>query len=231
MKAGLTTAILLLAPALAFPHRLDEYLLATLISIEKNRLQAELTLTPGIAILPFVTAAIDADGDGVISETEQHAYAARVLRELSLTLDGHPLTPQLRSIRFPQITDLKQGLGGIRTEFQADLPRGGAARRLVFENRHQPRLGAYLVNCLVPRDPDIQIVAQKRNYSQSLYQLDYVQAGVTADTPASAWWSPDRAWLAAVALLMLGRFAWLWRQRFQFPTCDTSERTRALRDN
>jgi hypothetical protein len=37
-------------------------------------------------------------------------------------------------------------------------------------------MAAYLVNCLVPRDPDIRIVAQKRNPLQSFYELDYVQS-------------------------------------------------------
>ena len=53
------------------------------------------------------------------------------------------------------------------------LPRGGPNRRLIFENHHESRIAAYLVNCLVPRDPDIRITAQNRNYQQSFYQLDY----------------------------------------------------------
>jgi hypothetical protein len=71
----------------------------------------------------------------------------------------------------------KEGLGEIQIEFSATLPRGGPNRRLVLENRHQRRIAAYLVNCLVPRDPDIRIVAQDRNEQQSVYRLDYVQAG------------------------------------------------------
>jgi hypothetical protein len=57
----------------------------------------------------------------------------------------------------------KEGLGEIQIEFSATLPRGGPNRRLVLENRHQRRIAACLVNCLVPRDPDIRIVAQDRN--------------------------------------------------------------------
>ena len=81
MKAKLCAAILAVAavtPALA--HRLDEYLQGTILSIGKTQVQGQMTLTPGVAVFPFLIADIDSDGDGAISETEQRAYAERVLR-------------------------------------------------------------------------------------------------------------------------------------------------------
>src|SRR5262249_5569526 len=90
MRGGLTAAcgILLAIGAPAFPHRLDEYLQATTISVEKDRVRAEVRLTPGVAVLPVVLARVDRDGDGVLSTVEQRAYAQRVLRDLSLAVDG-----------------------------------------------------------------------------------------------------------------------------------------------
>jgi len=203
---------MLLAPATACAHRLDEYLQATLISVQKDALHAELELTPGVAVYPAVAAQIDTDGDGAISESEQRAYAERVLDDLRLTIDGRPLRPRLVSMRFLSTAELMEGLGAIRIEFQATLPRGGSRRRIVFENRHQSRIGVYLVNCLVPSDPDIRIEGQRRNYLQTHYELDYTQAGVS---PAAVWmgWMGERAWIGAVALLLVARFAMLWRRR------------------
>jgi len=212
MKTRLAAVVLLLAPTPALTHRLDEYLQGAIISIGKDRLEAQITLTPGVAVFPMLAASIDTDKDGVVSEAEQRAYAGRVLRDLSLTIDGRPLAPRLVSMQFPSLDEMKEGRGGIRIDFQADLPRGGPRRRLVFENRHQNRIGAYLVNCLVPSDPDIRIVAQNRNYSQSLYQLDYVQTGGRSGALSWAWWSADRAWLGTVAVLLFARFACLWRR-------------------
>jgi hypothetical protein len=68
---------------------------------------------------------------------------------------------------------MQEGLGEIRMEFTADLPAGGGRRKLVFENHHQARISAYLVNVLVPHDKDVQIGAQTRNYNQSFYELDF----------------------------------------------------------
>jgi hypothetical protein len=63
-------AILLSLVRSASAHRLDEYLQATIISVEKDRVQASMRLIPGVAVSSIVLASIDADGDGVISETE-----------------------------------------------------------------------------------------------------------------------------------------------------------------
>ena len=213
MRARLAAAMLALAGTPAFAHRLDQYLQGTIISVEKNRIAAQMTLTPGVAVLPLLIADIDIDGNGAISETEQRAYAGQVLRDLSLTIDGHRLTPELLSIRFPTMDEMKEGRGEIQLEFNAALPRGSRNRKLTLENHHQSRIAAYQVNCLVPRDPDIRIAAQTRNYSQSLYQLEYVQSDVGSDPLSLAWWAGDRRWLGTVAILLFARFAFLWRRR------------------
>ena len=215
MKRQLAAAaILVLAVTPALAHRLDEYLQGALLSVEKSSLQAQLTLTPGCGrILPIVIADIDTDEDGTISETEQRAYAGHVLRDLSLAIDGHRLTPELSRMRFPAIEEMKEGRGEIQIEFHAGLPPGGRTRRLTFENHHESRIAAYQVNSLVPRDPDIQIVKQNRNYLQSFYQLDYAQAGARFRTLSAALWSGDGTWLGLVALFLLARFACLWRRR------------------
>jgi hypothetical protein len=203
-------AILPLLGAPVSAHLLDEYLQATLISIEKDHVQAAMRLVPGVAVSSFVLRSIDTNGDGVISQTEGRAYGERVLRDVSLKLDGHILRPQLISVEFPAAEEgaegMKDGLGEIRIEFSAELPPGGPNRRLIFENRHQRGIAAYLVNCLVPRDRDIRVIAQNRDELQSSYQLDYVQAGVSAGLP------DQRAWLALAALVLLARLAFLWRK-------------------
>jgi len=208
-------AILLSIATPLTAHRLDEYLQATLIAVEKNRVEVQVRLTPGVAVLPFVLAGIDTNADGVISESEQRVYVARVLRDLSITMDGDRLTPKLVSMKFPGAGEMKEGLGEVQLEFSADLRRNGPNRKLIFENHHQSRIAAYRVNCLVPRDPDIRLVAQNRNDSQSLYELDYVQAGVRSEWLSFEGWSGAGAWIGAAALLLSARLALLWRQRAQ----------------
>lgn len=216
MRRTLIAAALLVA-SLGIPasaHRVDEYLQATLISVEKDDVHVFMRLTPGIAVSSVVLASIDSNGDGVISDTEQRAYAERVLRGLSLTVDGHRLTPRLVSVDFPQVEEMREGLGEIRIAFTADLPNGGGKRSLVFENHHQSRIAAYLVNCLTPRDRNISVIAQNRNEDQSFYQLDYVQAGERSELLYLKGWSGIRGWEgwpAAAALSLFAAVILIWR--------------------
>jgi hypothetical protein len=208
MKTSLAAASLILLSygATVSAHRLDEYLQATTISLEKDRIQAQIRLTPGVAILPLVMAAIDTDGDGDISPPERRAYAERVLRDLSLAVDGDVLKLRLAAANFPTMEAMREGLGEIRIDFDSAVPRGNAERKLVFENRHHRPISVYLVNCLAPRDPGIRVTQQHRNYEQSHYRLDYVQGGAGS-------FSLSRFWFASLAIVLAARFAVLRRKR------------------
>jgi hypothetical protein len=210
-------AILQLAAAPAFAHRLDEYLQGTILSVERGRLTAQITLAPGIAVLPVVLAAVPADGREAVPESVQRAYAMRVLRELNLALDEQRLAPQLVSVRFSGAGEMKEGLGEIRIEFTAELPHGSRNRRLHFENHHQGRISVYLVNCLVPRDPAIRVIAQHRNPSQSVYDLEYEDAAGESQTSSLGLAATGRG-LIALLLFLCARFAWAWRSAHATPS-------------
>src|SRR5262249_29268979 len=177
LKFLVALAVVLGCAGYGSAHRLDEYLQATILSVEKDKIQGSLRLVPGVAVASAVLSSIDTNSDGVISDAEQRTYALRVLADTSLRIDGTAVRPSLVSVKFPEIDEIKAGLGTIHIEFTAALPPGGSSRRLIFENHHQRRIAAYLVNCLVPRDPEIRIVGQNRNPSQSVYRLDYTQQG------------------------------------------------------
>ena len=201
-----TAALVLAVASPAFAHRVDEYLQATTISVEKGRIAVELRLAPGIEVFPKVLALIDTDRDGAIAEAELRAYAERLATELTLSVDGTRLPLRLVSSRMEALEALQDGRGTIELAFDAAVPRGGINRRLVFENHHQRAMAEYLVNGLVPRDPDIRLGTQQRSFDQSTYQLDYAQAGI-ASPPASIPRSTGVfGWVAALALLLFAGF-------------------------
>jgi HupE/UreJ protein len=175
-----TAVVLLLNPGAVVPHRLDEYLQATIFSIDADHIQGSMRLVPGVAVASAIISGIDTDHDGLFSDAEQQAYAQGVLRDLALSADGTQLKLNLVSVEFPAIEQIEQGIGDIHINFSADLPAHAANRHLVFENRHRPAISVYLVNSLVPSDKNIQITAQSRNENQSSYQLDFVQTETTA---------------------------------------------------
>jgi hypothetical protein len=199
------TGIFLSVAAAAGAHRLDECLQATLVSVEKNRVELSIRLIPGVAVSSSVISSIDSNRDGVLSLTEQRAYAQRLLDGLSLSVDGNALKPRLVTVDFPQIEQMRDGLGEIHVECTADLPRGGAQRKLVLESHNQEKGTVYLVNCLVSQDPEIQIAAQKRNELQSFYELDYTQASGSSSPTFAGWWAGVRGVIRAPGTASLFR--------------------------
>jgi hypothetical protein len=214
MKTRLATALILLflffiaTPALA--HRLDEYLQATTFTLGKDHIVLEIHLTPGVKVFSKVIAAIDTDGNGVISAAEQHAYADQVRRDLTVTVDGNAVQLRLLSATFPTVEAMKEGLGDVVLDFDIRLPSGGPHHKLIFENHHERKIGAYLVNCFFPRDPAISVTTQTRNYQQSFYQLDYSVTEVRPSGLPFISWTALRSWLVADSLVLFGAVACLW---------------------
>jgi hypothetical protein len=197
MRSYLVLAALtsLAASSQCLAHRLDEYLQAASVSVAKDRITVSMRLSPGVAVAPFVLDGIDLDRDGVISDLEQSAYASRLLRDLTLSLDGSPLALRVVSMRFPSMSLLRDGEGAMVIEYVADIPYAAGARRQVrFENSHLRQISVYLVNALVPEDPSLHVQAQTRTFDQSSYELTYSQVS-RAD--------------GAITFLILGRYALL----------------------
>jgi hypothetical protein len=75
MKRKLTVAILFVlgVARIAYAHRLDEYLQATLVTVKQDEVRASMRLIPGISVAPSVIANIDINHDGILSVAEQQS--------------------------------------------------------------------------------------------------------------------------------------------------------------
>lgn len=193
--AACAPTILLLCSIPAWAHRIDEYLQATILSLESHQAHASMRLIPGVMVAPSVIALIDANHDGVFSEDEKRAYAVRVLGDLSLSIDGQVVKPQLDSWSIPEASQLRDGLGEIHLEYHVDLPSIPSPNRtLVLADHHLNGSSVYLMNVEVPQEQTLRIVDQQRNPRQSAYEVDYQQTGTTAESSSTgtgirAWWN------------------------------------------
>jgi len=188
-------------PAQADAHRLDEYLQATLLSVDGDRVRVEIGLTPGVNAAAQIVIAIDTDGDGTISAPESDAYARRVLSDMSLSIDGRtaPLTLEERSL--PDVEAMMLGTGTMRLRAAADVRATSGNHTLVFGNRHMPDASVYLVNVLAPRDRGVRLSAPRRDTLQRSLALDYHVAG-RASTFEAGWLL---AGTTMIVLIGLGR--------------------------
>ena len=156
-------------------HRLDEYLQAARLAVDPGRVHIELDLTPGIALAEAILSDIDRNRDGSLSQDEQRAYGSRVLRALTLEVDGTPVRARLGASSFPDVQAMRRGEGTIRLQSAATLPRlSNGPHQLLFRNSHHPVRSVYLANALVPETDRIVVTAQRRNRDQSELIIDYV---------------------------------------------------------
>ena len=178
--AAVLIALLLLSPGLAFAHRIDEYLQATLLTLEPHSLQGSIRLVPGVLVASDVIASIDANGDGVISPEEQRAYAQQVLNSISITLDGRVVETKLVSWSFPSLGQMHDGLGEIKINYSAALSDGGRDHVLLVATHNLRQKLMYLINLTVPEDRSLEILSQRRNPEQSVYEVDYEEKTAAA---------------------------------------------------
>jgi hypothetical protein len=120
-------------------HRLDEYLQATLLSIDIERVDLEIDLTPGVAVASEVFARIDTNRDGEISSAEGEAYAPQMLRSVVLSVDGLPAPVTLIETLFPQFRDMSLGVGTIRLLETSMVPSPGAGHHQVLSGTRTSR--------------------------------------------------------------------------------------------
>ena len=192
MRRILTVLACLFWATPAWAHRLDEYLQASRISLDPAGLIVEIDLTPGSAVADRVIGRLDTNGDGELSVTERDGYAALVVGDAALEIDGRRSWLALVDSQFPPISAMRDGVGVI--QLRARGPRLPSAGRhaVRFFNLHEPEISAFLVNALMP-PPGITITGQRRDYWQHEITIDY--AGDRTTNPA---------WMIGGVLALLG---------------------------
>lgn len=154
-------------------HQLDECLQTAKVSVARDRIGVELTLTPGVLVAPAVLNSIDRDGDGNLSPIEIRDYAGKVVSDLVIRVDGTPQTMTLIEADAASSQELGEGVGTIRLVTHAVTPRlRSGAHRVEFANNHRAVASVYLVNALVPDDPAITIGMQQRDRLQRTVSID-----------------------------------------------------------
>ena len=170
----LAVATILLMPAGAAAHALDEYVQAARLSLTRTHVGLDLDLTPGVHVAAAIVAMIDRDRDGVITPAEAAAYASLVLDNAAVALDGQPLTMTVSRIDVPPIAEMREGMGTIHMSARAaHRMRLNSNVRVTFLNNHAPEGSVYLVNALVPDDRTLSVVRQERDRFQRSAEIVY----------------------------------------------------------
>jgi hypothetical protein len=192
-------AVVVLFPAVAVAHRLDEYLQATRIAVERREVVVEVDLTPGASVAGTILSRIDQDNDGAMTPHEAESYGRQVVADLALTVNGQAAPLRLTEVEAAPPAEMLEGIGTIRLRAVAPLDSDLPARLdLRFRNDHAPDGSVYLVNALKPGDRRLQLDRQMRDASQREIALEY---HVHSQASAQMGWSL----LAIVAVMGLMR--------------------------
>lgn len=196
----LATVVILIGSTRASAHRLDEYLQASRLSVEPDRIVLELDLTAGVSVADGIAASIDTDGNDHISAAESVTYSRAVVADLSLEVNKAPVALTVTSVEAPTIADMKHGVGIMRVVASGDL-RGvdGRGLRIRYRNDHRADVGVFLVNAMAPGSTTLTLASQDRDRHQREIRLDYNVSPV---------WPTQVGWLF-FAFLLLSSFFWL----------------------
>lgn len=195
---ALAIVLVLIGSARLSAHRLDEYLQASRLSIELDRIVVELDLTAGVSVAAGITATIDGDHDGAISPTEAADYASAVLADVSLSVNDARIPIRLTRVEAPTVGEMSEGLGTLRVMAMAQLPTvNGQRLRVRYRNDHRTDVGVFLVNAMVPQIENITLASQDRDLQQREIRLDYNVSPV---------WRAQVGWLSFAFLLLSSFF-------------------------
>lgn len=200
-------AVILTSPADATAHRLDEYLQASRVTLDRDRIALEIDLTPGAAMASDAVRLLDLDGDGTISSAEAGAYGERVIKDVIVTLDRRPIVMNLTRAEVPSIAEMHDGLGAIRLTAVGQVPSLAAGRRqLDLRNAHEPMPSVYLANAMMPGDEAIAVVGQSRDPRQQELRVDYE---IALELSGQILWLAFGAAALSVLAALRWRSSWL----------------------
>ncbi len=212
-RAWAVAALMLAICPATVAHRLDECLQATRIAVFHDHLTIKTYVTPGTLLAAGIFSKIDADGDGAISESEGRDYGEKFLRGISLHIDDVSQPIALAGFEYPTLAELSGGEAMIRFELSANTLRVAGRHQVVFQNDNDPTSSIYLANTMMPEDPSIAIVSQKRDQTQRAITIEYdVKPAINAGSDVSGGW-PGRLTGLAAGLAVVFSLRWYLRRR------------------
>ena len=208
----LASMLLVIGATSLSAHRRDELLQAVRIGVAADRLELEMSLTPGMAVADEVVRTIDRDSNGVLSAEEQRHHAALVMAATELRIDGRIVTMEAGTPTYPLPAELHDGDRSIELRSTATFPELSSGRhQIAFTNSYRTDISVYLANALEPDSEQIVIASQRRDPEQRTLVIDFTND----DNRFAAW----PAWLFGS-----GAAVWLVFRRRLLPAPQGTQR-------
>src|SRR5690349_4787766 len=106
--------MMLTIPSVTWAHPLDQYVLASYLSVAPEQIILEIDMTPGVLLAPQFLPTLDTNNDQQISEAEGQTYANLILKNVELRVDGTTRLLTFTKIDMPDFLNLQTGYGTMR---------------------------------------------------------------------------------------------------------------------
>lgn len=128
---------LVLLPTWVIAHPVDEVVQAAYLWLAPGAVRLELDLTPGTLVVDTVLQSLDTNADQHITDAEARAYAERVLKQSTITLDGMATAWRLEKVNVPPYQSLKLEGNMLKIYAVAGRADRAGAHTLSYGNRYQ----------------------------------------------------------------------------------------------
>jgi hypothetical protein len=194
---ALASMIVVIGATSVSAHRRDELLQAARIGIAADRIELELSLTPGIAVADDILGAIDRDHNGMLSSEEKGRYTEQVMAATELRIDGRIVKMAVSTAMYPLLDELRDGDRSIEFRLTAAFPELSSGRHeIAFSNSYRNDISIYLANALKPDSDRIVIASQHRDRDQQRLAIDFtIDTGRFTTLPIGLFGSGVVAWL------------------------------------
>ncbi len=169
---------LFLFPGPAMAHPVDEVVQSVYLFLGADAVLLELDMTPGSAVSGSVTGPLDADPDRSITDAEARDFAAMVLEQSSLMIDGETLTLKVQSATAPPYDMLEQAGDTLRIFASAGHADTEGAHVLHYVNSYAPAKTLRDANIFLQPDGDwvYEVTAQDGSDDGSELTVRYTAA-------------------------------------------------------
>src|SRR5579872_6470883 len=179
MKAGAAAFLLLLLSAgRAGAHPVDEVVQGAYLTLAPGEVRLELDLTPGTMVAAALLRDMDPNRDQRISDAEARAYAAHVLQQSTLMLDGTAAAWRLDKVSVPPYQNVLLATDTLKIYAVAARTERAGAHTLRYDNGYQPAKSQCIANIFLQPGAGwrYQVAGQRHSDDGRQLAVDYTGA-------------------------------------------------------
>jgi hypothetical protein len=145
-RAGSAAWPLFLVSGWATAHPVDEVVQGAYLTLAPGEVRLELDVTPGAEVADSLLRSLDADADHHITDAESQAFAERVLKQSTFSIDGRTVSWRFDRVSVPPYQNLNQLGDTLKIYAVTTREDRTGSHTLIYDNRYRPAKSQCIAN-------------------------------------------------------------------------------------